>query len=307
MSASSSHKAHEGVPLAVTPDQYSSFIDEVTQLGAMPCTVTGELRFMHETMLDLYGDYAGVPRLYLLVHDIVPFHRSELINGRRPTATAAVLFKDDYNHIQAAYVTFVPGQKGTLAKSTDWLEHYVEKYTGTILTDFDEQMTRFPNAVFSLNKIANAVLDEHEIRNAARALEITSPQIRRLMVQQVVYKNEINNFINTQENTVVMGDVFKNVGEGATIINRSFLSNALNLTQTDYGIEARKTLEILAEAVSRTGNQDAIDSVNALTEELDKPQPSRNRLLTWLEATKSALPGVAEVATAVAKLVTLFH
>src|SRR5262249_37918416 len=147
--------------------------------------------------LDLYSDYAGIPRLYLLVHDIVPFHRSELINEKRPTATAAVLFKDKYDNIQAAYVTFAPGQKGTLAKSIDWLEHYVENYTGTIITDFDEQMTRFPNAVFSLNKIANAVLDEHEIRNAADALGIGRPQIRRLMVQQVVYGNEIN-FINTQ-------------------------------------------------------------------------------------------------------------
>ena len=310
MSASSSHKAHEGVPIALTPAQYSRFVDDVTRFGAMPCTITGELMFMSDSMLNLYSNYVGVPRLYLLVREVTPLRRTAQLDPRRPTATAAVLFMtggDWGPEVQTAYVTFVAGQSGTLAKGIDWLEHYVEKYTGTIITDFDEQMTRFPNTVFSLNKVAHAALNATEVNHAARALGIERLQVDRLLAQQVVYGNVIHNYIDARKAAINVGDRFDNIGAGATIINRSILSNALNRTQSNYGPEAKESLEALATAVSRTGNQDAIDSVNALAEELDKAKPSKNRLMTWLEAIKSALPGVADVATLAATLATLFH
>lgn len=275
----------------------------------MACTITGELRFMPNSMLSLYHDYAEVPHLYLLVREITPLHRADPRDQRQPTATAAVLFKTDngsWTEVKAAYVTFATGRGGTLTKGIGWLERYVERYAGTIITDFDEQMTRFPNTVFSLNKIARAALDASEISNVAQELFIQGPQIERLMTQQVAYGSVINNIINVRKATINMGDKFENIGAGATIINRSSLNNALNRTQANYGTEATETLELLAEVVSRTGNRDAIDNVNALIEELDKPQPSKNRLMTWLNAITSALPDVAEVATAVAKLVPLF-
>jgi hypothetical protein len=57
--------------------------------------------------------------------------------------------------------------------------------------------------------------------------------------------------------------------------------------------------------VERAKQPNATDSLNALTEELDKSQPSKSRLRVWLDAITSALPDVVDVAAAAAKVAQL--
>jgi hypothetical protein len=92
MSASTSLSAHEGVPLALTAELYEQYIDEVTERGTLPCTVTGKLMFLPDSLLSLYRDYAGVPRLYVLVSEIVPARSVSVLQHGDPTVSVAVLF-----------------------------------------------------------------------------------------------------------------------------------------------------------------------------------------------------------------------
>jgi benzoyl-CoA reductase/2-hydroxyglutaryl-CoA dehydratase subunit BcrC/BadD/HgdB len=89
------------------------------------------------------------------------------------------------------------------------------------------------------------------------------------------------------------------------MVNRSFLSNALNRLREDHGVESRNALKELADSVIASGNAEAIDSLNALNEELEKPQHSTNRLRTWLNSIVTSLPDVAAIAEAAAKVANL--
>ena len=158
--------------------------------------------------------------------------------------------------------------------------------------------------MFSLAKAASGTLIESEIGSIAAQLGLGDSQIQRLLAQQQQYGLTLNS-IHIGEVGIHMGDMFKNVGAGAVIINRPTLTNALNRLQADYSVEAAQALQQLADAVTRTQQPQAIDSLNALNEELEKPQPSKNRLRTCLDAIASSLPEMIDVAAAVAKVALL--
>jgi hypothetical protein len=307
MSCSSSLSAEQGVPLALTDSDYERVIDDVTENGVLSCRVTGKVMVLPDSLLSLYHDYSGVPRLYVLVEALVPDPSADRLRTGRPTANVAVMFTADepWPAVNATYIDFVPGQNGNLAQRLPWLEYYVgELYGGTVVTDFDEQMTRFPHAVFSLQKVASASLNESELQDVGRYLHLSDTSIQQLLTQQRQYGFTINK-IRIEAGEVHVGDVFSNIGAGAVIINRSTLINALNNIQAKHGQEATRALEELADAVRESGNPEAIDNLNGLTEELEKPQPSKNRLRTWLDAIASVLPDVAAVTGAVATLAGL--
>lgn len=304
MSASTSLNAHEGVPLALTSDTYDRYIDEVAENGVLPCTLTGTLMFMPDSMLSLYQDVVGVPHLYLLVSELVPRRNNAVIGHGLPTASVAVMFRVDDPEFpfHAAYISFVAGRNGTLAQRLPWLDHYIgAMHSGIVITDFDEQTTRFPQAVFSLEKVTTGTLQETEIRAVADDLHIADRQIRKLVARQQNYVVAIN----VERADIHMGDTFSNIGAGAVIVNRSALANALNRVNDDYGTATAQALKELAAAITRAGGPDAIENFNGLSEELEKAQPSKHRLKTWLNAITSALPDVADVVTAVAKLAHL--
>jgi hypothetical protein len=307
MSCSSSLSAEQGVPLALTDSDYERVIDDVTENGVLSCRVTGKVMVLPDSLLSLYHDYSGVPRLYVLVEALVPDPSADRLRTGHPTANVAVMFTADHPWpaVNATYIDFVSGQNGNLAQRLPWLEYYVgELYGGTVVTDFDEQMTRFPHAVFSLQKVASASLKESELQDVGRYLHLSDTRIQQLLSQQRQYEVTINK-ISIEAREVHVGDVFSNIGAGAVIINRSTLNNALINIQAKHGQEATRALEELADAVRESGNPEAVDNLNGLTEELEKPQPSKNRLRTWLDAIASVLPDVAAVAGAVATLAGL--
>jgi len=298
MSATSQARVEQGVPVALTDAQYQSVIDQVRETGFCSCDITGQLLFAPEELLDLYRDYRGVPRFFLFVDSITPRpHR------RRPTpeAGAAVFFtsSEPWPAVSATYVDFRLGSgPQSLSKRLPFLEYYVSMHSGTIATDFDEQFGRFANAVFSLKKITALSMAESEIRAVAESMELQEAQISKLLSDQRSISVTINNY--RQETHV--GDVFRDIGPGTTIINRSTVTNALNVAGERYGQEVVTALNKLVEAVASSGNSEAIDNVNGLAEELAKPEPSKGRIRTWLSAIGNALPDVAAVATALATL-----
>jgi hypothetical protein len=301
MSASSTLFAEEGMPVALSDDLYEQYIDEITERGVLPCTVTGKLMLLPDSLLTLFEDYRGVQRVYIHVDRIEAAGHTALERGEDPIVSAAVLFTSDKRRYQmnATYMNFVPGRVGTLDRRLPWLEEYVRGlHDGTVVTDFDEQTTRFPHAVFSLRKVAQGALVGSEIRSVASAVDIHEGQIDRLLVQQAqVIVNQVN--VNQR---IRVGDTFRNIGAGAVIVNRSSLSNALNTLQAREDPLEAEALKELAAAVIASREPEAMESLNELTEELGKPEPSKHRLKTWLSAIASALPDVAKVAAAAATL-----
>ena len=306
MSASSTLFAEEGVPVALSDDLYEQHIDEITERGVLPCTVTGKLMLLPDSLLTLFEDYRGVPRVYIHVERIEAGRHTALEGGLDPIVSAAVLFTsgERQDQMNATYMNFVPGRIGTLDRRLPWLEEYVQDlHGGTVVTDFDEQATRFPHAVFSLRKVAHGALVASEIRSVASALHIHERRADQLVVEQThVFVDQV--YIDQRGS--IMGDTFSNIGAGAVIVNRSSLSNALNTLQAREDPREAEALKELAAAVMASQEPEALESLNELTGELGKPNPSKHRLKTWVHAIASALPDVATVAAAAAKLGSLW-
>jgi hypothetical protein len=104
----------------------------------------------------------------------------------------------------------------------------------------------------------------------------------------------------------VAGDSFSNIGAGATIVNRSTLTNAMNVVsqRADEGTAA--ALKELADFIQQSGNTAAAENFDAFNDELQRPEPRKSLLRSFWNGIVEALPSIASVAGATAKIVALF-
>jgi hypothetical protein len=103
----------------------------------------------------------------------------------------------------------------------------------------------------------------------------------------------------------VEGDSFSNISH-ATIINRSSVLSAFNRLQADGKNETAEALQKIAEAIEKSGNKEAGEQFGAMTDELNKPQPSKAILKTLWSGVTQALPTILNMTDLVAKITGLF-
>ena len=102
------------------------------------------------------------------------------------------------------------------------------------------------------------------------------------------------------------GDTFKDIGPGATIINRSKLQNAMNTVAGTGNPDVAEALKEVAEAINSSGNSAAAENFDAFTEELQRSQPRKSLLKSLWNGVVEALPTIVNLAAATAKIVALF-
>jgi hypothetical protein len=102
-----------------------------------------------------------------------------------------------------------------------------------------------------------------------------------------------------------VGDSFSNI-TNATIVNRSTLTSALNAVRaTPENTESASALESVAKLIEQSGNPEAVELFNALTEQLQSPRPQRALLRSTWDGIKKALPAVTSIAGAVQAIAKL--
>jgi hypothetical protein len=174
---------------------------------------------------------------------------------------------------------------------------------GVIVTDFDEYMTRFGGAVFSLDKVCNGRLDHSEVVSITNHINIGNADVL-IANQHKLYAHVNANRIRA-ERVQVMGDVFKNIGSGATVINRSNLVNAMNVTKDTLDPSVSEALRKLAEFIEQSGNKEAAENFNAFTEELQQSSPRKSLLKSFWNGMLAALPTLADLATVAGTIAAL--
>ena len=102
-----------------------------------------------------------------------------------------------------------------------------------------------------------------------------------------------------------MGDIFRNIGTGATIINRSTLNNSMNTVAGQYGDEVAEALRRIAELVQQSGDTAAAENFNAMTEELQRAEPRKSLLRSFWNGTQQALPVLTQMVDISAKIAVL--
>ena len=170
MGATSSCSAHEGFVVAVPSELYASVIDGVRRKGAVTCDITGRLSFVPPELYPLYAHVTGVPRMYLRVEELrvdtnlgeEPFFATGAVTVRIPESPDLVgAPHHERENLGAAFVTFRTGDASHVRVASEWLDEvYVHGVMdGTVITDFDEQVPRFPGATFSLDAVFTRAVD----------------------------------------------------------------------------------------------------------------------------------------------------
>jgi hypothetical protein len=234
-----------------------------------------------------------VPQLYLLAESI---DEPEIEKSRRMadlSVSVAVSFISEFEGeegMYASYVNFDPGDKQSFMDHVAWMEEvYVrDRYKGQIITDFDEQMSRFSDATFSLSKVMSGKLDRTEVEQTIQTIHIHTENVETLfgnISQLNVGRVQVTKSISFGDNANVSGQVFI-----ADDIIDSF--NRVSSSQLDENVKA--LLESLAQKVSAMesegADQDEVEGlkrdVKSLNEEITSSKPRKGALMRYLEGIK---------------------
>lgn len=303
MGASSTPVAHEGIPVALPDALFAEYIDRISTEGAIRCSLTGRLRFLPRDFDPLFRDLVGVPQVYVMVEHV------EASRARRVDhflASGAVIvetgsdgpppryFDAPAQGICAAYVSFLPSHRESIDLAAEWLaDTYVrELLAGRVITDFDEQVRRFPGASFSLNRVMGGAIAMSEAENLLERCAAPG-EITQLFIGRVETLNAREVVMNQQRSISIGAGAMINAPvtvadsiEGSfNRIEQSNLDPALGALLRDLG---QAVVGAAQEAPTSVAEQMARD-VETLTTELTSDAPRAR----WY---RLALDGLRETA-----------
>ena len=288
-------------------------IEEVASGGLKCKSLIGRLRFA--TNLDAVDYYMGIPKLYLEVEKLTR-STSEDVSC---LVCATVGFRSSFEgapRLYATYATFDSDDRSSLRDAIDWMEEeYIQgMYDGTVVTDFDEQSSRFAGAPFGLmkimkgtinvaaaNEIVVSVADKWGAEWLAKAVERSA--LVRMEVQQMTMKT-----INVGSNAQVSAPIVI-----ADTIEGSF--NTIAASKQDN--EVKNLLSQLLMAVADLGPKIPESSAKSLARDADdvvkeaasaepRPEVCKGFLDRLGKAARAIGAVAAPVATVVAALLEYY-
>lgn len=231
MTASSNGVCHEGFPVLVPRRFYGPLKARMLQGGAVPVTLSGEMRYLSGDVPTFFNLVREIPVLYLHVD------RLEILPAPRPDVqqfqvSAAVSFAGKFEGQEGMYATFAtfdPARPDNLQGAIKWLEDFyvTGQYQGVIVTDFDEVQARFPGAVFGLPELMAGKMDAGRVGEFLKAHGFSEASGQKFFL---VYK-EINTMggayiegsVNTGGGDFVAGDKNVNVNIGGNVIDSNLV------------------------------------------------------------------------------------
>ena len=208
MSVSSNGVCHEGFPVLLPRRFYGPLKAQLLRQGAVPVSLSGEMRYIYEDAPTFFAGQRQIPQLYLHVDElqVLPAPRSGI---EQFSVSAAISFLgqfEDREGVYATYATFDPARRESLQAAVQWLEQFyvIGQHQGVVITDFDEVQPRFPGAIFGLPDLMAGRLAPDKISAFLQA-QGYNPQAGQPFF--VVYQE-----INTMGGAYIEGDV--NTGGG---------------------------------------------------------------------------------------------
>lgn len=299
-------ECHQGVPLAIS----QSVFDGAGVEWGDEVVIDGRVRFLRDAGLNDTASQVHHARPVIVFVD--------KLTGVKPRAklekiiiSPVALFKsldEKKDHFERAQYTFVQcaaGNDSELDAAGEWIGKYAEKYSGRVITNFDEQRPVLADAPLSYQKLVAGTYDRTVIQQFSG--DIHTDRMDVLVQKSVVHIGD-NNVANNI-----------NVG-GSAIININATLN--NVTQTiggAPGLSAAQKTELDGLVSSLRSELDAVkathaDEVREIADALEKavstaakPEAERKKSLLSLTAKglKDAAELVADVAPKVLTTATL--
>jgi hypothetical protein len=212
LGATSSEAVHEGIPIALNDERYKEYISDIAR-GGFVCDLVARSRFMPSSLERMYRNAVHIPQMYLEVEQLRPIRTRSLDVRKGDWVTGAVGFRateGERARLLATYTSFKNGSPSSLREAVEWLDEvYVKNvFHGTVVTDFDQQSTRFAGAVFSLDSLLANAVDIETAREIV--ISVADPKVSAKLIERMS-RSAIRMEANVK-NTVKFGD-------GATLHN----------------------------------------------------------------------------------------
>lgn len=190
------------------------------------------------------------------------------------------------------------------SEASQQLQYYLNEATSRI--------NRLQSPNIDIAEIAREIQDcvsPGERENLIKYLEKT--QVRKNIRRKVdnYLKSCYNSlFIGTMQGDIEImeGDVIRDIGAGATVINRSLVEKSFNKVRDQFDENAASALRLIAQEIEKSGNKEAGELFDSFNEELQKPEPKRSLLRTLWNGMVEALPAIGQLAGVVAQISKLF-
>jgi hypothetical protein len=296
-SATSDGVCHSGIPLAIP----NHLMREVDLVGGDLYNVVGQVKFIPDFFERHFVHASGVPQIYVLADRV----RKQPGTGRETSVeiTPMVFFEGGYKrgHGEVKGVTFVRCSSNSLDeldRATDWLQWYVGRYGGKVVTNFDQQRPLFSDAPFSLQNVMSGRVDIDELE-------------RYRIEQAYIYIEKAKAIYAEEANMTTIRVEF---GDGNTfygdVIVAEKIKNSFNQAdKADAPDELRDLLKELAVAVGKMSESLPKDEakkvardLETLTEEAISAEPRRRWWELSIDGLKQAARNVGEIGLPVIRL-----
>ena len=229
MTASSSGTCHDGFPMLLPRRFYGPLKARLVKDGAVPVTLSGEMRYLYENAPTLFEQRRDIPLLYLHVDkiEILPAPRQEVHAFSVSVAISFAGRFEEQEGIFATFATFNPAKAASLAHAVNWLESFyvTKQYKGIVVTDFDEVQPRFSGAIFGLPDLMAGKMDSQKTADFLQNYGISSGASQPYFV---IYKQ-----INTMGGDYIEGDKNISLNIGGDVNNSNIVlgdHNNINAT-----------------------------------------------------------------------------
>jgi hypothetical protein len=284
---------HAGIPLAVP----ETLLRRTGIKWGECASLIGRIRFLQDANLnDIAENVQGIRPLILFVEDLLPEVPPP---GRDQFAISPVVLFDDKEDRYNTQFTFAQchASDSEIDLTVEWMEHYADRFSGRIITNFDEQRPILAAAPLSYQRLVTKTYDRAVINHYGGT--VIAERIDTLTYDYSTHYH----------GAVHMGDNIT-ASDNATIINRSSITNSsltinsspsLSPDQKSELTGLVKLIETELAAVRKTHADEAKmvdDAVNKAVVQAAKPAAERKK--PFLELTATGLLQTAKLLADVA-------
>ena len=271
LGASSSGVAHEGIPLLVNGDDYAAINGEVAERGCVVRDVKGTLTFLPAKLADEQS--SGMPQLCVCVETLEEPSHPKSRRMEELVVTAACSFLGEFEgerNVYATYVSFDPSERTSYEDNVHWLaEEYVgRRYSGQVITDFDQVWPNFRDVPFSLDDVMTLRLRLNLLESAFAKNGLPPEFARKIIARQkelsFFMQENVNNGIagivgnSASGNTINFTNALNNVDLNQLAAELAQLRTALRKANPDGEHDAEMGKVAEAETAARAGDRKGV-------------------------------------------------
>ena len=261
--ATSDSYCHTGIPLALPNELFINWDYDYEYVFE----VIGQIRYVPELLEEYYSHLSKVPQFYILVVSIKRLRRRR----NSPCLITPLVF---FSTVERKYATFVNcsvEEDSQISEAANWISDYIERYSGKVLTNFDQQQPQFCNAPFALEKLMNGRITINDVdRLDIGHANLICKTVQKIQAMELTMNNQ--------------GDVYNveqagAVGRYARSDNNTFIQSEQKQTLAEAAMEIQRLLKQLEQTNPTATETDKVAYVN------DETTPSfKRRVVGALQA-----------------------